>query len=283
MDELLKNISDFINQSFDKISEEIYSLVNITNFQFLNMNFSIQNYLEEILNETFKSIKNIKINEIITNIYNEYFETMKNKIKNDLDNIYKLFDKEINYEFERTSLYYQNQKYEGIGKLIIKEIHPESKDILYKSIQNLFLKINEVYSSKNINEILIKNQNNVLKEYIFELNNEDLSNYIKDDINQLSQINYNRLIQEKNIFQNNIKILYEKSFNNILSEFFNNKGKEYLNKIKKGIDIPIITNINKDNIDLLELELKVDEIYNLITNRKDNLYKKKPIIKDNTN
>ena len=44
------------------------------------MNFSIQNYLEEILNEAFKSIKNIKINEIITNIYNEYFEIMKNKI-----------------------------------------------------------------------------------------------------------------------------------------------------------------------------------------------------------
>ena len=64
---------------------------------------------------------------------------------------------------------------------------------------------------------------------------------------------------------------------------FNNKGKEYLNKIKKDIDVPIITNINKDNINLLELELKVDEIYNLITNRKDNLYKKKPIIKDNTN
>ena len=65
IDTLSQNISDFIIQSFDKISQEINSLVNITNFQFLNMNFSIQNYLEEILNETFKSIKNIKINEII--------------------------------------------------------------------------------------------------------------------------------------------------------------------------------------------------------------------------
>ena len=60
---------------------------------------------------------------------------------------------------------------------------------------------------------------------------------------------------------------------------FTNKGKNYLNKIKKELSIPIITNINKDNIDLLSLDIKVDSIYNLLTNRKDNLYSKKPIIK----
>lgn len=58
------------------------------------------------------------------------------------------------------------------------------------------------------------------------------------------------------------------------------KGKNYLNKLKKEIDIPIITNINKNIIDLLRTELKVDNIYNLILNRTDNLYSKKPIIKD---
>ena len=61
---------------------------------------------------------------------------------------------------------------------------------------------------------------------------------------------------------------------------FSSTGKDYLNKIKKDIDIPIITNINKDNIDLLEIELRVDNIYNIITNRDDNLFSKKPIIKD---
>ena len=58
------------------------------------------------------------------------------------------------------------------------------------------------------------------------------------------------------------------------------KGKNYLNKLKKEIDIPIITNINKNIIDLLRTELKVANIYNLILNRTDNLYSKKPIIKD---
>ena len=64
---------------------------------------------------------------------------------------------------------------------------------------------------------------------------------------------------------------------------FSTKGKKYLNSIKKEIKLPIITNINKSNIDLLELELRVDNIYNLIFDRKDNLYSKKPIIKDITN
>ncbi len=38
---------------------------------------------------------------------------------------------------------------------------------------------------------------------------------------------------------------------------FNNKGKKYLNKIKKDINIKIYSNFNKD----LEYELKVTSIY----------------------
>ena len=79
----------------------------------------------------------------------------------------------------------------------------------------------------------------------------------------------------------------EENENNIINYIrvlgFSNIGKTYLNKIKKDIDIPIITNINQDNIGLLKTELKVDNIYNIITNRDDNLFSKKPIIKDIAN
>lgn len=74
-----------------------------------------------------------------------------------------------------------------------------------------------------------------------------------------------------------------KSVNYIKILGFSNIGKKYLNEIKKDIDIPIITNINQDNFDLLKIELRVDNIYNLITNRDDNLFSKKPIIKDIAN
>ena len=60
---------------------------------------------------------------------------------------------------------------------------------------------------------------------------------------------------------------------------FDNIGKKYLNSIKKNCDIPIITNIKKDNIELLSIELKCDSIYNLIMNENIDLFKQKPIIK----
>jgi len=42
---------------------------------------------------------------------------------------------------------------------------------------------------------------------------------------------------------------------------FNNKGQEYLNKIKKDISLPILTNFKP----LLNYELQIDKIYSLIT------------------
>lgn len=82
-----------------------------------------------------------------------------------------------------------------------------------------------------------------------------LCSFTKEERKQYNQINYIRILG------------------------FNTKGKNYINKIKKDLTIPLITNINKNNLNLLELELKCDSIYNLITKRNDNLYSKKPIIK----
>ncbi len=61
---------------------------------------------------------------------------------------------------------------------------------------------------------------------------------------------------------------------------FNNKGKKYLNNIKKEVNIPIITNCNQDNIKLLEIDLRSKDIYNLISNIDTNEILKKPIIKE---
>ena len=53
---------------------------------------------------------------------------------------------------------------------------------------------------------------------------------------------------------------------------FNNKGKEYLNKIKKDIDIPIISKINREKDKMLEYELETTLIYDLPYN--ENLIKR---------
>ena len=61
---------------------------------------------------------------------------------------------------------------------------------------------------------------------------------------------------------------------------FSSKGKNYLNSLKKEISIPIITNITKKNIELLENDIKNDLIYYLITNQKRNFFEQKPIKKE---
>ena len=58
---------------------------------------------------------------------------------------------------------------------------------------------------------------------------------------------------------------------------FNQKGINYLNKIKKELDIPLITNYKKEYHDLLKIETKIDKLYSLIMNDKNNNYKREPI------
>ena len=58
---------------------------------------------------------------------------------------------------------------------------------------------------------------------------------------------------------------------------FNNIGKDYLNSIKKQINVPIITNIKKKDEELLKLDIRCEKIYSLIINGDLNSYKNPPI------
>lgn len=62
---------------------------------------------------------------------------------------------------------------------------------------------------------------------------------------------------------------------------FNQKGKDYLNKIKKDIELPIITSYKKNISPLLDLEQRITSIYNLPIDQSltQEEYKRKPIIK----
>lgn len=57
---------------------------------------------------------------------------------------------------------------------------------------------------------------------------------------------------------------------------FSKTGRTYLNKIKKNLEIPLITKVNKSNYELLELEFTVSKFYQLLSNQntlKDELEK----------
>ena len=60
---------------------------------------------------------------------------------------------------------------------------------------------------------------------------------------------------------------------------FNNNGKNYLNKIKKTIDIPIISKLSNQHFNHIEIENRVTNIFNIIQSKKINEYKVFPIYK----
>ena len=63
---------------------------------------------------------------------------------------------------------------------------------------------------------------------------------------------------------------------------FSIKRKEYLNKIKKELKVPIITRYKKNISKILDIEFRVTKVYSLITNNNEEKkeYENKPIIKD---
>ncbi len=71
-----------------------------------------------------------------------------------------------------------------------------------------------------------------------------LCNFTKDKANSLKEVKYIRILG------------------------FNNKGKNYLNYIKKDINIPIISKIKRDKDEMLELELKIQAIYDILSKEK---------------
>lgn len=60
---------------------------------------------------------------------------------------------------------------------------------------------------------------------------------------------------------------------------FNERGKKYLNVIKKKVSVPIITNIKKKDEELLKVNIRTEKIYSLLTNSDLNSYKNPPIYK----
>ena len=64
---------------------------------------------------------------------------------------------------------------------------------------------------------------------------------------------------------------------------FSNKGRDYLNKIKKAVDIPIISKFTREKDKMLEYEYKITKIYSLVFDKDkaksliEDEYKMKPI------
>ena len=146
--------------------------------------------------------------------------------------------------------------------------------------------------TKHIKKIDLENYFNILKHQIiindltkYQDIDENISNSFKKNINNCNSIEQliNK-VKSKNYTYNKIKrclihILlnltkkdYKLEYIRILG--FNQKGKEYLNKIKKNTNIPLLSSYNE----CLNFELQASNIYSIIANSDINDELKKPII-----
>ncbi|MCM1371026.1 MAG: nucleotidyltransferase [Clostridium sp.] len=172
-----------------------------------------------------------------------------------------------------------------------KEINNYVPNLILKYIKNINIKDNyfnllkyKILTSKDLGiyQTVDEGIENRIKKYIATANSlEELINLIKT-----KRYTYNKINRMFTHILCSFTKEEAKNLNNI--EYiriigFNSKGKQYLNKIKKGINIPIITNFSSIKNDMLNLEFRSTCVYSSIL-KENNLiedeYKNKPIIID---
>lgn len=211
--------------------------------------------------------------EIIENNYNIDIVTIKRK--NNYNSL-KLEGKITS----ATSIREQLKKKKSIKKYIPHIVEKKLKNVIFLEDYFDFLKYKIITSDITDIQGIDTNLSNRIKKYITNSNNlEELINSVKS-----KKYTYNRIKRSLTFI---LLSITKDNFNNLELEYlrilgFNNNGKELLNKVKKSITIPLITNYDKK---YLSKDLNITTILSLNKKIKDKKvfiekeYKQKPIIK----
>ena len=270
---------------FGSESNDIDTLYNLANAQINNKEYEklVKDYLDKgenyptAMSKALKSITGITIDkpndllglsyikEIIKQNASIKVETIKRT--NDFHN------KELtNSITSATSIREGLKNSIDITKFIPKETNKYINNNYNMYINNYFkyLKYKIISETKDISKYQTVDEgieNRILK-YINKSNTlDELIEFIKT-----KRYTYNKLSR---MFTHILTSLTKEEAKNIKLEYirllgFNNKGKSHLNKIKKDISIPLITKQEKKYNELLKLDNKIDNIYNLITESNSN-------------
>ena len=200
------------------------------------------------------------IKTIIQNKYNIKYETIKR-----LDNYHDI-ELDENYTSSASS---------------IREALKNNKDIKKHVPSDTLDYLNDLHFIDDYFDILKYKITTEEDLSIYNTVEEGIDKLLKKNINKASSYDeLIKLIKSKRYTYNKISRMllhilcnFTKEKRNHFNEIsylrilgFNNTGKNYLNSIKKNIDIPIISKITKEKDKMLEYELYTTEIYN-ITNK----------------
>lgn len=202
---------------------------------------------------------------------------------------------QIKYEnIKRTSSYHGTEINNNITSASnIRKLYQENKDIdnlipyskeqLYKVGMNKFLpllKYQIFLNQDNLNKYQTVDEGiegRIIKYITKSSTYEELINNIKTKrytYNKISRMLLHILISFTKEEAQNINIDYIRLLG------FSSNGKHYLNKIKKELDVPLITGYKKNISKVLDIELRTTKIYTLIIGNELLLeeYRNKPII-----
>lgn len=270
--------------------------------------------LEELILLADTQIKSKEYNKLVKKYQNEglNYATSTNKALEDLTNIKvstpndllalsyirEIKQKNYNIEYEnikRTIPYHSGQIEENIASASairkqyqegkkISNLIPYSPNKLYKISMSMYypiLKYKILSEDKNLKKYQTVEEgieNRIIK-YISESNTyEELINNIKTKrytYNRISRMLLHILTNFTKEEAKNIKVDYIRLLG------FNERGKNYLNKIKKTLDLPIVIGYKKNISKILDIELRITKIYSLVASPllvKEE-YRNKPIIK----
>ena len=279
---------------FGSETNDIDSFTTLANIQINNPKYPelVKNYLSLGLNyptamsKALKELTNTKIdkpNDLLALSY----------IKEIIKNNYPITPISI----KRTNDYHSNSLQNNtniINASLIREMFLNNQDISpyipnnTKELLYQYLSLNKAYTLLKYN--IINNENNLStyldieegldKRILKYLDTShtwiDLVNNLKTKRYTYNKINRTLLHLLLNIKkEDNTKEIYLRALG------FNNKGREYLKKLKKDTNLDIFTSYRKNKSPLLDLEYHSTYIYSLITNDSSLIkreYQSKPII-----
>jgi len=258
---------------FGSETNNIEDLTKIATLQINNKEFDkeVKNYLKEGNNYPTSLSKAInKFN--LKNVNNPNDLLGISYIKEIIKNNYNITPLTI----KRTNNYHGNNKTDILSATEIREkINNKeniskyinyNQDIIYKKT-NIFslLKYQIITNINNLNNFQTVDEGieGRIKKYINESNSkEELITKIKTKRYTYNKINRMLLHILTSLTKEESKL--EIDYIRILG--FNEKGKKYLNKIKKETSIPLVTNYKNVNSKLLEKEYNITKIYSLLVN-----------------
>ncbi len=274
---------------FGSESNDPNQLIEIANIQLNNPNYNkiVKDYLDK--GENYPTALSLAINQLYNktiSLPNDLLglsyvkEIIKQQANIEIKTIQRTNDfhnKKLNHKIVSATAIRNNLDNKNIKKYVPSFTYQYLKEKYPTDNYFTLLKYKIISEQENIKiyQTVDEGIHHRILKYIDEINSlEELIQKIKTKrytYNKIHRMLTHILCSFTKEEAKNIKINYIRVLG------FNQKGIHYLNKIKKDLTIPLITNYKKEYNILLEIETRIDKIYSLIMNDKNYDYKRKPI------